>query len=305
MKEEKTAHENNKVSIEKAFRGAFYLCIKDFRIFLPIIAKTVLNFFIIIFALMSILLTLGINEASLSFESEQEFLLFLSKLRQSLTPASIFFMIFGISFAFFVMLFINSATNASLINFVKEKIEKEEASLMRGVKKHSMRIFTFYIIMLVLVISAILIIIFSSIISPFLGAFIIFLFMLLLGFLRFLIIFAHQIIVCRERNAAAAIMESISFVLSNLLASIIYVLLNAGITLGIFFAVGFLSTIFDFIFSASAFLRTFFSFFFNIATFLVGILLATYFEAVKTYFVAFNMQENESRKKVIGGDDQS
>lgn len=283
--------------LEKAFKKSYNICREHPAVFLPYILRGILNIFIAILLVFSIILTLGIDVSSLSsfnLENERELSLFLAYLKSALTPGAVFFILFGAVVAVLLFVLVNSAAEGATINYAKQIIKNEgKPSIPEGAKKYTFSLFgyTLFISLLNLFVALVflLFIVLLSLLIPaaavFLSFFTVFLLIFALAVLNLGAIFSPQFIVGEDRGVVSGFRESLSFVLSNFFSVFLYIVV-AVFAFGAFaISAGVLSFLSEAVFNFAPFLKAFTSFIMQIFSFLAGAALTTYFDAAKTALV--------------------
>ncbi|MFQ5887547.1 MAG: hypothetical protein ACE5HY_02490 [Candidatus Hydrothermarchaeales archaeon] len=293
------------MGIDKAFKDSFRLFKDNLVFILPHFLEYVIDFAMFVaFAIFAVLIIgMGILRAAFSSVQSPEALL-------SHLGASGFFIVFLVILATLVLIsatvFISASARTAIIGMAKEGLESEKTSLSTGwenIKKHGLKVFGFMILMGLLLIPLIFLGFFPAIIisllngSGFLRAASLFLSILLTFLLIAIayisIMFAPQCIVLESTGIIEGVKKSYSFVKNNVFLVFEYLIIAVVVSIFVFGATSLVFFPLNFVARGNAVLRLAVNFFENLLSLLIGLVLAPYFEIVKTHMVA-EWKPNES-----------
>ncbi|MFQ6135595.1 MAG: hypothetical protein ACE5PM_00240 [Candidatus Hydrothermarchaeales archaeon] len=294
------------MDVVRSFKDSFHIYKDNLIFLLPHLVKYVIDIgLLLVFGFLA-LLVIGLGISRIAFAS-----LYDPKALISHLGASGFFVIFILLLGFLLLVlvttFLNASARVAIIGMAEEGIDMRKTDLMRGwssVKKHALKVFGFMILLFFLLIIAILpgflplilvaiagasrFLMIASVILGLLSAMILFLLIFVVT------LFTPQCIVLEDTGIYGGIKGSYAFVRKNILEVLVYgvvvmiILIVVGIvTVGIFVPLNFIvggSVMGKFIVESSR----------NLFSLLVGLILAPYFEIVKTHMVV------SWREEVIG-----
>lgn len=284
------------MDLAEIFRKSLNLYKRNPSVILPHFIEYCLDAMLLVFFAIIVIILLGLSMFS-GWDFSQDFDVFMRNIAMP-SLSTIAFLIFGFFIVILAILLFSSLARAAVVEMARDGIEKNKTSLgtgWAGVKKFGLRIFYYQIL-----ISVISIIFFIIALIPLgLGlakggdspAFLaVAIFFIIIIFIFFLIIYAAllftpQQIVLRDSKLIEGLKESYWYVRGNILNVIIYGVVAVGVSiLGIL-----LSTVLFLpieTLSGSSLARVSASIFQNLASVVIGLLIAPYFEIVKTYMVS-------------------
>jgi len=294
------------MDLEGKLRKAFELCSANLVIFLPRAVELGLQVVTFLVFAVAFLLALGFGLASMGASSVDEIEAFPSLLG---TQAFILFafLIFGGIVLLFLTLLLRGMARAAVIGMAEEGLASGSTGLETGwaaAKKHGFDVF-----LASLLIGIVILLLLSVGFTPLifgalagldetlllaLGLFGFFIAMIAWVLFQVLTLFAPQEIVLKQKGVLGGIKGSIGFVRQNAIDVIIYI----AVVIGISIAVGMLSLgvfmPFSILASNSPFFNVATSISQNLLSVVIGLLLAPYYETVKTAMVAETREGSSS-----------
>jgi hypothetical protein len=272
-------------------RDSFKLYKKNLICILPHLIEYILDFSLFVAFVIIALATLGLSISA--------FVEDLDMLMTDLVTSAFFIVamfIFGFLVMILLLIFFNACARAAIIGMAKEGIEKEKTSLSTGwvsVKKSGLDIFI-YLIFLCLIFISLLFVGFLPLILGAIGGaegsmifalvfLSIFLTVALFIVVYVILLFVPQQIVLKEAGVIASFKESYRYVRKNIFDVIIYGVVVIGVSIFIGAITLGISLPFHFIHSDMG--NIFVQLFQNLLSFVIGLIVAPYFEIVKTYMV--------------------
>ncbi len=285
------------MGIVKSFKDSFHLFKDNPTFILPHLMEYILDIAILaafgVFAM--ILIGVGIFRVILSFNQDPETIL-------SHLGASGFLIVLILIFSFFILISITTllraSSRAAIIGMAEEGLASKKTSLNMGwlnVKKHSLKVFGFIILLWIIIIPLIFLgfippILISLLIgneflmlaSMFLSMLLMFLF---LAVVYTMIMFTPQFIVLDSEGILDSVKRSYGFVKNNVLLVLGYIIIAIVISVFVYIATSILFFPLHLIARNVALLRISAKIFENIFSILIGLILAPYLEIVKTHMV--------------------
>ncbi|HDH28022.1 MAG TPA: hypothetical protein ENH13_02705 [Euryarchaeota archaeon] len=284
------------VEVEKALRNSLGLYRKNPAFVLPHLIETVLTLLVFLSTAVTVVMAIGVHFSDALLEEDPT--LFISQIA-SAGMGLITIIILSFLFTLFLFALIKAGAIAGVVGMAKKGFSGEKASLGSGfvaTKKYTVDILLFWIFIgLIYSASMVLAFVPSVVISALgmpeglvLGATILMFLLLFIPGVVFyvLIMFAPQFIVVEGGGMLAGVKKSIAFVKENSGAVLIYIAIVFIFSFFVFGGLGILSLLPDLFRNASPFIATALDILFFILRLSVGIIIAPYFEIVKTWMIA-------------------
>ncbi len=290
------------VEVEKALRNSIGLYRKNPAFVLPHLIEAVLTILVFLSMAVTIAMAIGVHFTDALLEEDP--VLFISQMF-SAGMGLIAIIILSLLFTFFLFVLIKAGALSGVVGMAKKGFKGEKASLGSGfaaTRKYTVDILLFWIFIgLIYTASTVLVFTPAVVIAALgmpeglaLGATIL---MLLLTFILgavfyVLIMFAPQFIVVNGLGTLAGVKKSIAFVKGNPGAVLIYIAVSFIFSFFVFATLGILSLLPDLFRNASPFIAVALDIFFLILRFAAGIIIAPYFEIVKTGMISAEQIES-------------
>ncbi len=285
------------MEIVKSFKDSFHLFKDNPKFILPHLIEYILDITIVVAFGIFTMLLIGVGILRVILSSNQNPAAFLSHF-----GASGFLIVLTLIFFFFILILVttlfSASSRAAIIGMAEEGLTSKKTSLDTGwlnVKKHSLNVVGFIILLWIIIISliflgfipAILISIlagneFLMLVSVFLSMLLTFLF---LAVVYITIMFTPQFIVLDSEGILGGVKRSYGFVKNNVILVLSYIILATVISISIYITTSILFFPLNLIAKNVALLRVSAKIFESLFSILIGLIVAPYLEIVKTHMV--------------------
>jgi|GEM_PF-1775254 len=289
------------VEVERALRNSLGLYRNNPAFVLPHLIESLLTLLVLFSMAVTVAMAIGVHFADALFEEDPT--LFLSQIA-SAGMGLIAIIILSFLFAMFLSTLIKAGALSSVIGMAKTGFKEGKTGLDVGFaasRKYTVDILLFWIF-LGLIYSAATVLAFApSVVIVALGmpetlavgaTFLMLFLMFIPGVIFYVfIMFAPQFIVVDGAGTLASMKKSIAFVKGNPSAALIYIAVSFIFSFFIFGTLGILSLLPDLLRNASPFIATALDILFLILRFGAGMIIAPYFEIVKTLMISETILE--------------
>jgi len=279
------------VSVERSLKESFRLY-RDNPIFIiPHLAESILNILIFISMAISVLLAIGVHITNLTLEDPAQLL---GEILAA-GPGLIAMLILSFLFTLLVTRLVSAAALAGVVEMARAGFKGEGVTLgkaFEAAKRHALEVFIYWLALLLILILVFAMALVPALILTIAGAShglalastaIFLLFSLLLSALAYIaLLFTPQYLVVERKGVAGSLRASMSFVKEHPGSVVLYVAVAALISLFLFGIFAILSFIPNLLYNASRLLGAFSEILLNLLSMLASLIVAPYFDMVKT-----------------------
>ncbi|MFQ5800755.1 MAG: hypothetical protein ACE5HH_03420 [Candidatus Hydrothermarchaeales archaeon] len=288
------------VSVEGALGDSLSLYKRNPIFIIPHLVESILTFAVLLSVAVTIILAIGVHVADVALSDPQLLVSQIEGAGLGLLAVIILTILFGV----FLISLIKAGALAGVVGMAQRGFKGEKVSwsvAIENAKKHALNIFLFWIVA-----GLILVFLFVGIFIPAFFAAVIGLSESLAVALAFLalfvalilalafyvsIMFTPQYIVVGSTGIVGSMKESVDFVRRNIGAVLIYIVVVVVFSFFFFSFFGILSLVSDLFSRSSRFLGASLEIFLNLLSIVVSLVVAPYFEMVKTKMIT--EQENK------------
>jgi hypothetical protein len=283
------------VEVEKAFRESVELYKRNPVFVLPHLVESILSLIILFSMAITIVLAIGVHVADIMFEEDPQLLL------DQITGVGvglIVIIILTFLFGLFLAILIKAAALAGVVGMAHSGFNGENVTFsaaFENAKRHTVDIFLFWILLTIITLILFAFSIIPAVILSLLSAsdlltvattILAFLIVLVLATTVYVaVMFAPQFIVVTGEGIIESIKMSIDFIKGNIGATLIYLAVVLVFNFFLFGFFGIISFLPDLFYESSQLLGASLEIFFFFLRLGVGLIIAPYFEIVKTRMI--------------------
>ncbi len=283
------------VEVERALRESVDLYKRNPVFVLPHLVESILSLVILFSMAITIVLAIGVHVADIMFEEDPQLLLDqITGVGVGLIAIIILTFLFGL----FLAILIKAGALAGVVGMGRRGFKGENVTFREAIenaKRHTVDIFLFWILLTIIIIALFAFSIIPAIILSLLSAsdlltvaitILAFLIVLVLAATVYVaVMFAPQFIVVTGAGIVGSIKMSIDFIKGNIGATLIYIAVVLVFNFFLFGFFGIISFLPDLFYESSQFLGASLEIFFFFLRLGVGLIIAPYFEIVKTRMI--------------------
>lgn len=289
------------VEVEKALRESIDLYKRNPVFILPHLAESILTLVVLLSMAITIVLAIGVHVADIIFDEDPQLLL------DQITGVGLgLIVIISLTFIFglFLATFIKGAALAGVVGMARRGFNNEKVTFGHAIeyaKKHTVDIFLFWILLTVLIIALFVVSFIPAVILAIIGAsnllaialtVLTFLIVLVLGGVLYVaVMFAPQFIVVSGSGIIDSMKMSLGFIKKNTGATLIYLAVVVVFNFFLFGFFGIISLLPNLFYESNQFLGSALEIFFFFLRLGVGLIIAPYFEIVKTRMIIEETKE--------------